>query len=228
MPQVKLYATDVSPLTDEALFASVYGMISEERREKIDRPRFLASKCLSLGVEWLLVQACRDFGVDYSKQHFVIGENGKPAFSGTDSLHFNLSHSDQRAFCIASTQPVGCDVEKIRHMDHGIAKRFFAPAENDALALCQTDDHWDALFFRIWTLKEAFMKCTALGFGLPLNAFTILPTNDKITLNQQVDNNDYQLFTHTSNDGYQYAWCIKNTQEESLTEIPGIQWLMLK
>ncbi|MBO6268186.1 MAG: 4-phosphopantetheinyl transferase family protein, partial [Clostridium sp.] len=63
------------------------------------------------------------------------------------------------------------------------------------------------LFFRFWTLKESFMKATGLGFRLPLDAFSIIPGPEGVTLRQQVDSRQYYFREYDLQDGYRYALC---------------------
>ena len=109
----------------------------------------------------------------------------------------NLSHSGERSMCIVSPCVCGCDVERIREVDGRIAERFFAKGE-------------EGDFFRLWTLKESFIKCTGLGFRLPLNQFTILLDGDDIRIDQSVDSSEYRFFEFSRGDGYRYACCLKD------------------
>ena len=192
-PNIGVYTADIAPLQNTELFDRAYRTVSDERREKTDRMRFLKGKCQSLGVECLLIHACRDFDVRYGNGCILAEENKKPVVAA-GAPHFNLSHSEDRVMCIMSDLPVGCDVEKIRTADIGIAKRFFAKEEITLLEDCTTQQERDGLFYRIWTLKESFQKCTGLGFQLPLDAFSICFTPDGIHVTQSVDKEEYLLF----------------------------------
>ncbi|MCH7595579.1 MAG: 4'-phosphopantetheinyl transferase superfamily protein, partial [Planctomycetes bacterium] len=68
--------------------------------------------------------------------------------------------------------PLGVDVEKIdaRRGSRGIAERYFAAPELDHLKGFDGEEYlrW---FFRIWTLKETYIKARGLGLTLPLNDF---------------------------------------------------------
>ena len=77
-----------------------------------------------------------------------IGKNGKPMANG---CYFNISHSHGLVACAVSDVPVGIDVEKIRPVSPWLL-RILSPAERESVRR-------DEDFFRLWTLKEALIKC---------------------------------------------------------------------
>jgi len=82
------------------------------------------------------------------------------------------------ACAVTLERDVGIDVEHIgrRAGTGALAERHFSSSENLLLAsLPSTGAH--ALFFSLWTLKEAYVKARGLGLGLPLDvvSFQIVP-----------------------------------------------------
>lgn len=207
--EIRIYTADVTPLNSEDVFETVYRSVSERRRAKTDRLRFMKDKCLSLGAEYLLMRACRDFGADYANEPVTETGNGKPAFEKCPAF-FNLSHSENTAMCVMSYVPVGCDVEKIADAGFGVAKRFFSADEYAELENCKTDAERRDMFYRLWTLKESFMKCTGLGFKLPARSFSISAGSGGIAVTQNVDGSHYSFFEKRTDDGYRYAVCAKD------------------
>jgi 4'-phosphopantetheinyl transferase len=104
---------------------------------------------------------------------FSTNEYGKPFLVGLPDIHFNLSHSHGVAVCaLCRGAAVGVDVEDVgRHTDLSIAGRFFSPAEADLVSKAP-DSEKRALFFDIWTLKEAYIKAVGKGLSIPLNSFS--------------------------------------------------------
>ena len=102
---------------------------------------------------------------------FCYSGYGKPALQGlaaATGLQFNVSHTDGLAvLAIGSGCELGVDVERVRELSDidGMTRRYFAPAEQQGLAL-QPAGERARRFFEIWTRKEAVMK--ALGVGLSL------------------------------------------------------------
>jgi 4'-phosphopantetheinyl transferase len=98
---------------------------------------------------------------------FTRGEHGKPLLCLTDGLpdiRFNLTHTDGLTACVVSLQgDCGIDVERhdTVHRFKAVSQRMFADEECRFLL----DHDFDAaMFYRLWTLREAYVK--ALGLGL--------------------------------------------------------------
>jgi len=96
---------------------------------------------------------------------FEYGAEGKP-FIKKFSLSFNLSHSsDLAALAITDDLEVGIDMEYIDpRLDYErLAAQFFSLHERDRLMRFSP---WRRRrgFYRIWTAKEATLKCLGSGF----------------------------------------------------------------
>lgn len=216
-----LYTADVAPLTERERYQAAYRSVSPQRREKTDRYRFEEDKCLSLGAELLLKHACAGLGLAFEKENIVTGECGKPCFE-SGAAQFNLSHSGTRVLCAVSDLPVGCDVQKKEPVQADVARRFFHPEEYASLCACRSEEERDLLFYRLWTLKESFLKCTGRGFSLPLDAFSVRVLPEGVRVEQSVDANTYRFFEQDSGDGYACACCvrlIKEGAEEALSPV---------
>lgn len=107
---------------------------------------------------------------------------GKPVLrqlnSGAPMLHFNLSHSGDWAFCaVARGIEVGVDLERLGNCRDvlGIAQRFFAPEEAEALLALPEAERFQ-MFYRYWTLKEAYIKAQGRGIAdHSLETFVVEP-----------------------------------------------------
>lgn len=204
---------DVTPLVSyPALFAEWYEKMPAWRRRRIDSMKHESGKALSLGVGVLLHKALTEMGVE-EPDEVSMNEFEKPFYKEYPEIHFSLSHSGVMAMCAISDRPVGCDVEKIRERDLDIAKRFFTSEEYDLIKSQKTDELQTKMFFRIWTLKESFVKCIGTGLSTPLNEFSIIPDwHGKITLNQTISNSEYNFVELNLDDGYKYSVCVKDPQ----------------
>lgn len=92
-------------------------------------------------------------------------ERGKPYFCGS-KLHFSISHTKRRVFCVLSERPVGIDAEELdRQIDLRLADKILSPGERVQYESAQ--DKRMALL-RFWVLKEAAAKCSGDGLrGYP-------------------------------------------------------------
>lgn len=121
-------------------------------------------------------------GVPASQLELALSERGKPRLAGPSSgrrPRFNLSHSGELVVLAVSDDPVGVDVEAIRQVANAdrLARRFFSPAERQAVAAC-CGERRDRAFLTIWTRKEAYLKATGLGVGMPLSGVETEPDPD--------------------------------------------------
>lgn len=158
---------DVSEDRLEKLFA----LLSGEEQERsgrfvysVHRRRFVAARAMLR----LLLGSCLE--IPPRDVAIASDERGKPCLenSGTESsLCFNLSHSRGVAlFGLALNRRIGVDVEKIagRRDTDRIARRFFTAREAGKLSAASGSDRLE-LFFRYWTIKEAYLKATGEGIS---------------------------------------------------------------
>jgi 4'-phosphopantetheinyl transferase len=104
---------------------------------------------------------------------------GKPVLecpsAHTTDLRFSLSHADGIVACaLARDEDVGIDVETIRATETLMetVEAIFTPTERAFLQSVPEAER-PHLFFRLWTLKEAFIKATGEGLSRDLQSFSI-------------------------------------------------------
>jgi len=107
---------------------------------------------------------------------FATGPHGKPFLvsDGAAPLCFNVSHSGARALVAIGPAELGVDIEDLaRDGDlELVAKRVFTAAEQAALK-ARAGAGRAALFFRLWTVKEALIKARGSGFAYPPARFEV-------------------------------------------------------
>ena len=104
---------------------------------------------------------------------FHQGARGKPALAGeATGLHFNLSHSGDRALYAVARREAGVDLEAMdRRVDEAaVAERVCTAREWTAFQALSAECVRDA-FFACWTRKEAVAK--AIGEGLASGLSTL-------------------------------------------------------
>jgi 4'-phosphopantetheinyl transferase len=115
-----------------------------------------------------------EFGTNSHGKPFVMPDDADSA----GRLGFSLSHCDTHAVvAVAATGMVGIDIEQRRQgIDaQGLASRFFAPEESEAMARLAGRDA-DSHFMLMWTCKEAFIKAIGLGLAYPLDRILVRNT----------------------------------------------------
>lgn len=217
MPEIKIYFADIEALNSDAVFDSLYNSLSEERKAKADRLKTKRDKLLSVGAGALLQKALFLEGIE--KCEVITAENGKPFLKNHPEIFFNLSHSENMIMCAVSDCEVGCDIEKIKETTNNIAKRYFTDIENKEIASASKRDE---MFFRIWTLKESYMKALGLGFALSLGDFSIEISN-RISAIHNGSRVEYSFIEISDIDGYCCSCCIKGNHEAINSEIKFIK-----
>jgi 4'-phosphopantetheinyl transferase len=104
---------------------------------------------------------------------FVESAHGKPELEDRP-LYFNVSHSGERIWIAIASLEVGVDVERKRalHDLEAMKRRCFTLDEQAAFVSLDAAAQ-EALFYRLWTRKEAFLKAHGAGLGLSLQSFSV-------------------------------------------------------
>jgi 4'-phosphopantetheinyl transferase len=104
---------------------------------------------------------------------------GKPVLDTSvhdSELHFSMAKSEDKLLIGFSTSShIGVDLEPARRRARdamGVARRYFTPAEADALATTAPADR-DAAFLRVWACKEAVVKASGRGIANQFSRFTV-------------------------------------------------------
>ncbi|MBQ9394269.1 MAG: 4'-phosphopantetheinyl transferase superfamily protein [Proteobacteria bacterium] len=203
-----IYVAQTDALKDGELFDSLYHDVPQCRQQKIDRMRFDKDKRLSLGAGLLLKQALNEANIDDNCIHIDYSSNKKPYIKEYPEFHFNLSHSEECVICAVSAFETGCDVEKVVDIDLDIAKKYFSPQEYEFIVRQNNINNRIDIFFRLWTLKESYMK--ARGCILTMDAFCIQIKNNIITVECDDMDNDYSFYEFDLFPGYKFAACVKS------------------
>lgn len=110
------------------------------------------------------------------------GEQGKPSLADHPDINYNLSHSDGITVCLVSAHECGIDAERIRQYRPKVVKRAFSDAEKTLIENAP-DEERDSLFFRLWTLKESYVKAIGIGISYPLKTVEFAFNGDEIITN---------------------------------------------
>lgn len=140
--------------------------MSEYRRKKAIKYKIEQDKRLSILSSHLLDKALKKYGLAEKNMKYSVNEFGKPYFANAEDLHFSISHSGDYAMVVMSDKKIGCDIQQLKEINISIVDRFFSDEEREYVK--STED-----FFRVWTLKESFIKAIGKGLSLPLNSFCI-------------------------------------------------------
>lgn len=154
-------------------FKKLLGFVSEEKKERILRfHRFEDAQRTLLGDAMARYAICKRFAINNKDLVFGSNDFGKPVLLSPSGIHFNISHSGNWIVCAIDTSPVGIDVETIKAIDLRIAERFFQKSEYSIL-INQPKEIIQSYFYKIWTLKESYIKFIGKGLFIALDSFSI-------------------------------------------------------
>lgn len=166
------------PSYEEILSASSY--IQTEEKKRISKFVFQNDAKSSL-IGRLMLRKFVHFATSmpYDEIEFGRDLHGKPFLLGTanTSLSFNVSH--QSAYVVlagSATHKIGIDVMKIEPPAgknvpefFRLMTRQFSTHEWSTVKNFPTEKEQIACFYRLWCLKESYVKNTGFGLTVPLN-----------------------------------------------------------
>ena len=129
---------------------------------------------LCILADYCLKKAVEEYGKAPSgNAEIVYAPNGKPYIEGAD-FEINISHSGRFAAAAVSVFPVGIDIEDKRRVSLSSARKF--ATENELKYIGDSPER----LLRIWTHKEAFLKCTGEGICNNLKDIEISPDGETL------------------------------------------------
>lgn len=178
MTQIRCF--DISQL-QPGDYEKLYALASAERKSRADRylKREDSVRCVVADALLRLVPG-------FVLEDLTKTSEGKPYLKNREKLHFNISHSGRWVVVAWGDSPLGIDVEQLQ-MDAGkeaIARRYFR-SDEQAYVFSVAGEDRAKRFFRIWTMKESYLKYLGTGMGYPLNSFSALGDRLGVTLSSE-------------------------------------------
>ena len=216
------YYADVRCLDNEKLFREKQKRLSPFRQQKIAILRHRMDKNRSLAAGLLLDHALEPFGLQERSVEYEIGEWGKPALKYHPEICFSLSHSGDYAVCTIGDKPVGNDIERVKTGRLKVADRFFAEEERDWIYEAEREEEQVQRMFRLWTMKESFVKAIGRGMSLSLQDFAIYVDGEsgRARVRHSVDAKYYHMREYREIAGYCTALCVQESAEIAHSMIP--------
>lgn len=208
---LEFFKNDISTFNN--LF--LYDYISCEKKNRIIQYKFEQDTLRSLYAE-LLVRYIVIKWIGLKNEDITIEKNkyGKPYLYNHPNFQFNISHSGFWIVVAFGNHPVGVDVEKIKEIDLNLIK-YFSTEEKIWLESIALYDARLRYFFKLWTLKESFIKAVGKGLYLPLDSFTIKDLDTAPRILGISSSYYYRLLNLKLNKEYELAVCLTNGEAMS-------------
>lgn len=126
-------------------------LVSAQRREQALRYKHTFGRFCCLK-SWMMLQELIG-----EMPEWQYNEHGKPFIEG--GPHFSLSHCKEGIAVAVAEEPIGIDIEHIRHVDEDLIKRTMNDEEIRLIASANAN----VAFTRLWTQKEAVVKAQGTG-----------------------------------------------------------------
>lgn len=159
---------------------------------------------------------------------FSYNEFGKPfVYKDNNGIQFNISHSEDMAvFAFTRSTEIGVDIEKVKVIDDmaGVMNLCFTEYEKNWFKTINDDSRVET-FYKIWTIKEAFIKAIGRGFSFePVDIELTNETGDQIMIRNitpgEFRRKKYQVKTMEILPGY-----IASVVYDGKKEIKKYKWI---
>ncbi|WP_058300808.1 4'-phosphopantetheinyl transferase family protein [Gorillibacterium timonense] len=137
---------------------------------------------------------------------------GKPYLDSPDwEGDFSMSHSENLVVCaITPTGKIGVDVEKARPVMNELIRECLSEQERKQWMDASNDEERKALFFRFWTLKEAYLKFTGaglIGASLPELDFAGKAQTQAVSAPDAREDGSYPVLLHNEKEQDEVKFC---------------------
>jgi 4'-phosphopantetheinyl transferase len=174
MEEAHLWYWGLDGIDAEAL-ARCRELLSPDERDRAGRYLVEGARNEFVAARAMLRELLGHYGARRPSEFvFRAGAHGRPEIAApplASPLSFNVSHCEGLVCCVVSPNAeVGVDAEfRERRIDEERVRKFVFSSE----------ERGD--FFRIWTLKEAYLKARGTGLALPMRQITMKIAPDGIS-----------------------------------------------
>lgn len=223
------YAINIEKINDLNQLKALMENLSKERITKIIKYYFTKDKIRSLLAEALVRYAlCKKYDLKDMEIQFCYSKYGKPSLMNEKSIHFNLSHAGEWVVCAIGDTPVGIDVEIIRDSQLPGAYQCFSDYEIQVLNNSHQKSQAE-LFYKIWTLKESFVKYNGKGLNYAFDNFSFDIYDNEIELTEDEKiNSDVSFLSIRIDHKHWYALCTEKSEIVNAIEIVTVKELLEK
>lgn len=206
-----IYAIDIRDKTD---LDEISYYVQEEKKRKVKLFANVDDKKRSIyGDLMIRYLISKKLQIKNSKIKFASNKFGKPFIEGFGNIHFNISHSEHWVIGAVDSYPIGIDIERMEYIENidEISKRFFSNEEIKYIESQKSYSEKIKCFYKMWTLKESYLKSIGKGLTKRLSSFSLEVIKDKVVLSDQSEiKNDYYFNHFIYNHNYYISVCMQS------------------
>lgn len=104
----------------------------------------------------------KHYGICINDIRLNYTSKGKPFYK--DDLKFSITHTGSIVLIALNDKEIGIDAEIIRPINKSILKK---TATEEEITMLEASHEFNTNFLKMWTVKEAYFKCTGTGITHP-------------------------------------------------------------
>lgn len=157
--RIKIF--DDMTLCTEVEVQRMLPLVSAQRREQALRYKHTLGRFCCLKSWLMLKEGLEDEGMSGLVDEWKYNEHGKPYIEHRP--YFSISHCQAGIAVAIDDQPIGIDIETIRHAKDDLVERTMNEEEKSKIESQKSKEDQDRMFTRLWTQKEAVVKAQGVG-----------------------------------------------------------------
>jgi 4'-phosphopantetheinyl transferase len=214
-------------MLESAEIGSLWPLLDESERSKANRFHMAADRDAYVTAHALLRATLSSVmnTIHPSNWRFRNTKTGKPVLDPLQAppdLHFSLSHTRGLAACaVGRPHALGIDAEAWRTpAPIDLAARYFAPAEARLVTDKTEPGEQISTFYRLWTLKEAYLKGTGQGLAAPLDSFAFRLDPLAVSVGGQDPMADWRFAEFRPSPAHSLALAVQSPEPIQIDDAP--------
>ncbi|WP_447507240.1 4'-phosphopantetheinyl transferase family protein [Acinetobacter oleivorans] len=218
--QVQVYVCPVSRVPQDHMVLSYYlGFLSSAEKLRYDQYHPKAARLFLISRVLVKTVLADKLGISPHAVNIELHPNGKPFVEGGKAVYFNLTHSaDVIILAVTEEGEIGVDIEQVdREFEWMRVDSVLAPIEIEWIKENEITDSSSVFqrFFQIWTLKEAYIKCTGEGMSRHLKKlnFHVLPEHIQFldSTNDAQKTEEYYFESYIYDSHFIFSICLQQS-----------------
>ena len=156
---------NINDISDDNI-NDIYYIINKEKRIKINKIINKKRRKLAIISEVILMELLNKNNLKYNRLIYKYNSNGKEYIDG---IYYSKSYSFDCVIVGTSKNEIGLDIEKIRKVNK---KTIYQFANEKEIEFINNSNNYYESFFKIFTLKESYIKMKGLNLSYIKNIDT--------------------------------------------------------
>lgn len=219
--QVQVYVCPVSRVPQDHLVLSHYlRFLTSAEKLRYDQYHPKAARLFLISRVLVKSVLADKLGIAPYEVNLQLHPNGKPFVQGSKAVYFNLTHSaDVIILAVTEEGEIGVDIERVDHeFDWTRVDSVLAPSEIEWIKGNELIDPFSVYqrFFQIWTLKEAYIKCTGDGMSRHLKMLNFHVLSERIQFLDSTNNaqktEKYYFESYMYDSDFIFSICLQQSR----------------